>query len=1070
MDRPFGNSSNVSSGRKSHRLRIGYLTPYIGDAEGNAVWQSLRREAARLDVDLTCLLTTRSSFVEGYWHNPLVDFIGPRNFDGLLLPPLRLFHSDEEAGRAHLVAKTGLTIVDCGAREPGDGRITLNVPALLAEAIRHLHKDHGCERIAVWYDSTIRGRTVRRVLREAGLDETFTYAEDEREDLLAHCEPGGKVIQGVVASSGRNLRTLAALLHDRGVLVPHDVRACTMQDFCLAEYVIPPLTAVGPQGADCTAQGLRQLVEGLRASRTPKGVRLGPDLRSRASCGCRLPAVPASGNAAVDRQLLYYRMLTEALTGDDPLREIDVQPWIEATMDATMGLVDPSWPVAPPKEPYNPYRGLFSESLEHAKVRALWTLQCTALERTGTGEAVAGYLRGCWRELVVEPYNMPGIELFTPRKTARKFHMAERRLFLGTGWRRLSTDALPEQLARVGIRDLYVLRRPSPDDSWKPDHLILSIRDGAIADPDPPSAWEPAGAYRELLASEDGTVEPVEVIATTYAPATEDAEIVAFAGDLDAASMELCRELLSSWAKAQAAIAERDHELFAERSFVQDLIDAIPDPLAIKDARGRYRRVNRAKCELHGRKAKGMIDREDFDLLPADLAQEVSWADRRVVADGEADLDRDFTYPGRGAYRSSRYPLRDARGAIVGLICVERSLDELRRRDDALREKEMLLRRSQKMEAIGRLSGGIAHDFNNLLTVIESFADLILVGEGDPTTRERAEKIIKASEKAAALTRNLLTFAANQPAEVEVCDLNRGVVEIVALLERTLGGDVAINTRLDRRPCMVQVDPGQIEQVLLNLAINAADSMPSGGEITIRTSHAKVTDNFRRGILEDGDYVRLDFSDTGTGVPPEHLPDIFDPFFTTKEPGKGTGLGLATSYGIIKQFGGTIEVDSREGEGTTFSIFLPHHGEGSREPDRMPRGRRETRAGDERILVVDDEPTILAVVVETLRAHGYEIASAEDPREALRLVETTEESFDLLLTDVVMPQMGGEDLARRVRELSPRTRVLYMSGYTDTAFQRPEGDAWPLEFIQKPFGGRELAERVREVLDVKAEG
>ncbi len=381
--------------------------------------------------------------------------------------------------------------------------------------------------------------------------------------------------------------------------------------------------------------------------------------------------------------------------------------------------------------------------------------------------------------------------------------------------------------------------------------------------------------------------------------------------------------------------------------------------------------------------------------------------------------------------------------------------------EEETRRSHLQLLHAQKMEAIGRLASGVAHDFNNCLLVILGYTDLLLSEHGDDAALgPRLNAIYEAGRKAATLTRDLLTFARRQPMEAEVVDLNDVVSSIEKMLRRLIGDDVRLETELHPRLGKVRIDPGRMEHILLNMAVNARHSMPHGGRLTLRTAPLEVRPGERppHGDLPAGRYVLLTVADTGTGMDAATQARVFEPFFTTRQHGEGTGLGLSTAYGIVKQSGGHIAVDSAPGEGARFSIYLPEvDAEGEFETAEGPAAAAR---GSETVLVVEDEPVVREVVVELLQSLGYRALVAGSGREGLAMAERHSGPLDLLLTDVSMPEMNGRELATRLRALRPATRVLLMSGR--------EGEAAadePATFLQKPFSAEEFGRAVRAVLD-----
>jgi signal transduction histidine kinase len=404
---------------------------------------------------------------------------------------------------------------------------------------------------------------------------------------------------------------------------------------------------------------------------------------------------------------------------------------------------------------------------------------------------------------------------------------------------------------------------------------------------------------------------------------------------------------------------------------------------------------------------------------------------------------------------------------------IERELREAQTRgarkaaEEALRQSEEQLRQAQKIEAVGRLASGVAHDFNNILTVITGHSELLLRQlDADDPRRKNAEQIEKAAYRAAALTRQLLTFSRKQVIEPRVLKLNAIILNIEKMLRRLIGEDIEFCTVLDSAAGHIKADPGQIEQVIMNLAVNARDAMPNGGKLTVTTANTtldkKHLNNFPD--LCAGDYVMLTIADTGTGMSEEVKAHLFEPFFTTKPPGKGTGLGLATCFGIVKQSTGHINVHSELGRGTTFKIYFPQV-QSALESPRVRIMPTEATGGNETVLLVEDEPVVRELAVATLREKGYTVVEAVNGEEGLRMARQHDGKIDLVLTDVVMPVMGGKEMADALRTSHPDTKILFTSGYTEDAMGH-HGVLRPgILFLQKPYMTATLARKVREVLD-----
>jgi two-component system cell cycle sensor histidine kinase/response regulator CckA len=404
-------------------------------------------------------------------------------------------------------------------------------------------------------------------------------------------------------------------------------------------------------------------------------------------------------------------------------------------------------------------------------------------------------------------------------------------------------------------------------------------------------------------------------------------------------------------------------------------------------------------------------------------------------------------------------PMHSRAGDITGYLgIVEESGQRQKREADLLQ--------SQKMEAVGRLASGLAHDFANLLTLISGYSEALVsrVDENDPL-RPELEEIRRASHRGFGLTAQLLAFSRRHEVEPQAIDVNVLVKEMQSMLCRVIGEDIELETRLEPGLGKVKADPGQMEQVIMNLTLNARDALPRGGRILIGTGNVEVSDvNPARVALAPGSYVMLEIYDSGSGIDAETMRHLFEPFFTTKEKGKGTGLGLSTVYSIVRQSGGAVWADSLPGKGATFTVYLPRV-EGSISPAIQPVKTREDTRGTETILLVEDEEGVRRLLHHLLSKRGYHVIEASNGPEALAIVRDLPAPVDLLLTDIVMPRMSGRELAERMCEARPQLKVIFMSGYTNEVLVRTGVLSPGSAFLQKPLRAGVLESKLREVLD-----
>ena len=496
----------------------------------------------------------------------------------------------------------------------------------------------------------------------------------------------------------------------------------------------------------------------------------------------------------------------------------------------------------------------------------------------------------------------------------------------------------------------------------------------------------------------------------------------------------------------------------------RDIVENAHDFIYSHDLWGNYTSINKAGEQITGYTRKETLKMNFVQTVAPDFVERAQEMIAGKLA-GETGTACDLEIvakDGRHIALEIKTKLVFRDGAAIGVQGTARDVTERKQLEEQLRQ-------SQKMEAIGRLAGGIAHDFNNLLTAINGYSELSMrrLADEDPLFGNLQE-IKKAGDRAASLTRQLLAFSRKQVLQPKVLDLNLVVSDMERMLTRLIGEDIELCTLLDPKLASIKVDPGQIEQIIMNLAVNARDAMLHGGKLTIETRNVLVDDEYARKhiAVTPGPFVMLAMSDSGCGIDAQTQSRIFEPFFTTKEVGKGTGLGLSTVYGIVTQSGGNIWVHSEVGLGTTFTIYLPCAQKNLQTYKREAEIER-TLQGTETVLIAEDEEVVRKLACQVLRMHGYQLLEAADGNEALLICESHNAPIDLLITDVVMPAMSGPELASRLTASRPETKVLLMSGYTDSAIVHHgvlDGEAL---FIQKPFSTDALAIKVREVLDGK---
>jgi len=594
------------------------------------------------------------------------------------------------------------------------------------------------------------------------------------------------------------------------------------------------------------------------------------------------------------------------------------------------------------------------------------------------------------------------------------------------------------ELAAIGLRGFA----DEPPETTAA-HIEMAIREGGVV-------------FESRVRKKDGSVIPVEV-AAAFRP-FDGGRLFSFIRDI------------SERRSAEQNLRDREAQL-------RQITETVPLSIAYVDMNGRYRWVNGRYEELFGIRLGDVRGRHLREVLGDEFWKTVLPHFERVLAGEAQQFEAEIPPGGNRWFALTQTPERDAAGHVTGYVAMATDITAERRAVAQRIHLEEQLRQSQKMEAVGQLAGGVAHDFNNLLTVISGNSEFLLSEVPSPTDiRTFVGEIQNAANRAAGLTRQLLAFSRRQVLKPAPVDLNEIVAGSEKLLRRLLGEDIVFTTILDRHLGRFLADPGQMEQVLLNLSVNARDAMPTGGRLTIETRDLRlpaaacgaVQSCTAETACSDARRVQLVVADSGCGMSSDVRSRAFDPFFTTKPAGKGTGLGLATVYGIVRQSGGEIFLESTPGTGTTFRICLPvlEREASARTEETLapPAGGRET------ILAVEDEDAVRRIVRLTLESQGYTVLEARDGAEALDVAGLHDGPIELLVTDVVMPSMSGPALARILRARRPETRVIYVSGYTDDAVLRHGIAAGEDRLLQKPFSPLSLLRKVRETLDGASPG
>jgi PAS domain S-box-containing protein len=592
--------------------------------------------------------------------------------------------------------------------------------------------------------------------------------------------------------------------------------------------------------------------------------------------------------------------------------------------------------------------------------------------------------------------------------------------------------------ALIGKSDYEFFPKHEADVFWKMDEEVLQTGGENISE--------------ETITGSDGVTRNLVTKKTLYRDPSGGGFIVAIGRDV------------TDRKRAEQALRENEE-------FLRLVIDTTPAHVFVKDRNGKFLLVNKTAAAAHGITPEEMIGKNELELAgsSAERAEQINkfLADDRKIIDTKKPkyIPEEPLTLSDGSIQwlqTTKTPLklRGNRDCVLGVAV---DITARKQAEQELREKEELLRQSQKMEAIGRLAGGVAHDFNNLLTAIIGYAEMLKLNTSlDTTVRHSVEEIRKSADRAAVLTQQLLAFGRKQIMQPRVMDVNSLISDAKIMLNRIIGEQITLETKLNAQPSSVKADHGQIEQVIVNLVVNARDSMPDGGTITLETSNVRevVRAQSETADMERGEFVVVSFGDTGHGIDDEIKQHIFEPFFTTKEKGKGTGLGLSTVYGIVIQSGGHISVESQVDRGTVFKVYLPiseslpkQHPEKS--PKTVPKGKSES------ILVVEDEDLVRDMMCEVLQSYGFNVLEADSGERAL---EGGSEGIDLLITDVIMPGISGAELADQFLKHNPALKVLFVSGYTGEEIAHHGILNESVLFLQKPFSPQTLVEKAHKIL------
>lgn len=633
--------------------------------------------------------------------------------------------------------------------------------------------------------------------------------------------------------------------------------------------------------------------------------------------------------------------------------------------------------------------------------------------------------------------------------------------------------AMIDDLQEQGIEDIsqYFKDKPEAIDTLRHRVKVLDFNEATaelFGAPDKPTFWKRMEELQSKL-SWLGTAKAMAVFADGATSLVRDARDK----DLDGETIWVHEvfKLLGSeqedWSRVIITMENITERKMAEDALQKSearfrgVIDNLPSAVLLKDLDGRYVLANRKFEEWIGRPACEILGRTCSDIFPDEAAEDYETLDRDVLRTGDAmqrEHQMQLASDGQRQVFTTKFPVFDADGRAIGVGTINSDVTEQR-------QTEALLRQAQKMEAIGQLTGGVAHDFNNLLAVILGNLELLEEHlEDDPEAHKMLGPSLGATRRGAELTNRLLAFARRQPLEPRAVDLGELIASLTSVLRRTLGEAVEIRTRVSKALWPTLIDPLQMENALLNLAVNARDAMPGGGRLTIAAANVELRERAVRETegLSPGRYVKLVVSDTGSGMPDEVARQAFEPFFTTKEVGKGSGLGLSMVYGFAKQSGGHCEIESRPDKGTSVTLYLPMAKAKVAAGVKPPRQKMDAPATGEIVLIVEDDPDVRALTARQVTTLGYQVLEAPDGPTALGLLGDNT-PVDLLLTDVMLPSgMTGVELARKAMGLRPQLRVLYMSGYSRDALMQTAGYDDKIKLIDKPFTRADLAAKMRE--------